>query len=262
MDIVAGRDFTDELSSDSTEAFILNESAVAALGWDEPADAVGSRFIFDGNSLHRTGVVVGVVKDFHFESIRERIAPLVLFIMPDRFRNLTVRIAGVNLDEELAYLERIWDQFEPNRPFAYSFIDQNFGALYTAEQQLGEVVALFAGLAVVIACLGLLGLAAFVTERRKKEIGVRKALGASVASIVFTLTRGFLNHVALAIVVALPATYLLVRWWLGHFAYHVDFNALLFLAGGLGLAVIAFASVGYQSIRSATANPVASLRDE
>jgi len=262
MQLVSGRDFSKELARDSTEAFILNEAAVALIGWKSAETAIGSRFALLGNSLQRSGTIIGVVADFHFESLRERISPLVMFIMPERYRRITVKVAGVDLERELEFLEHRWAEYDPEVPFRASFVDQNFGALYAAEKQLGEVFALFAALAVFIACLGLFGLASFVTERRSKEIGIRKVLGASVGSIVVTLSRGFLVHVLLAFLVAVPLTILVMQWWLGGFAYNVGFDPGVFLLAGLAVVLIAFLTVGYQSLRTALANPVTSLRDE
>ena len=262
MEIIAGRTFSEELASDSTGGFVINEAAVELLGWDSPEESVGKRFDLVGNSLVRSGQVIGVVRDFHFESIREKISPLVLFIMPERYRTVTVRLAAGDPGPALDYLEEHWAQFRPGLPFSYSFIDDNFGALYENERRLGEMFGVFAGLAILIACLGLFGLASFVTERRSKEIGVRKALGASVATILATLSKDFLVLVGFAFLLAGPITWFLIDRWLSSFAYRVGFGVDWFVLSGVLVAAFALATVAFQSVKSALADPVVSLRDE
>ncbi|HUF09062.1 MAG TPA: ABC transporter permease [Rhodothermales bacterium] len=262
MELAAGRSFSKEIASDSTEAFIINEAAAELLGWKSADDAVDRRFIFEASGFMRPGSVIGVVRDFHFESLRNKIAPLVLFIMPERYSRVTVRIAPSRLDEAMAFLENRWADYRPDFPFTYSFVDQDFGALYEADRKVGRLFSYFAVIALIIAALGLFGLASFVADRRRKEIGVRKVLGASVSGIVKMLSLDFLRPVGMAFVVACPVAFLIVRWWLDRFAYRVDPDLWLFALAGVAVALVALATVSVQSIRTAVSDPVVSLKYE
>lgn len=263
MEIAAGRTFSKDLASDSTQAFVLNETAVQLAGWASPEAAIDQNLTLEGNSGFRLpGQVVGVVKDFHFESLHEEIAPQVMFVMPQRYRSVTVKVAAAHLNETLAFLEERWQMYRPNNPFSYVFLDERFGALYAAEQQLGRMFAYFAGLAVFIACLGLFGLASFMTEQRRKEIGVRKVLGASVSSIVALLSKEFIKLVAVAVLVAGPIAYVVMADWLDSFVYQTTMGPGLFLIAGVVALGIALLTVSYQSIRAALADPAQVLHAE
>ncbi len=263
MEIVAGRAFSKEIASDSLQGFVLNEAAVQAVGWASPEEAAGKFFMLDSENLaDRRGAVVGVVKDFHFESLRERITPLVMYIRPGRYQRAAIKIAAGDPTETLAFLEAQWQTYTPNAPLAYSFLDQRFAGLYQAEEQFGQIAGAFALLAMFIACLGLFGLASFAAEQRTKEIGVRKTLGASAGSIVLLLSRDFTQVVLIAFVVACPLAYFAMDRWLDTFAYRVEISWPLFLmAGSLALA-IALLTVSYQAVRAALADPVKALRYE
>jgi len=260
IDLVAGRSLSREYATDSL-AVLLNESAVARLGLDEP---VGKRLVWPNESTY---TIIGVVEDFHTASFRQEIGPVVLLGPDPRNTNrpnllVSARIEMDDLPRTLAAAEITWKAFAPTQPFRYTFLDQDFAALYRSEHITGRIFSGFAMLAVLIACFGLFGLAAFTATQRTKEIGIRKVLGATVPGIVLLLSREFLKLVGIAFVIAIPVAYFLMAQWLDNFAYRVDMGIGLFLfTGGLAL-VIALATVSYQSIRAALADPVQSLRYE
>ena len=261
MEVAVGRSLSQAFATDSM-GMLLSESAVKALRVDDP---IGKQLIRQGNN--RTYTIVGVVKDFHFASLRQEINPVGIF-GPDPFysnrpRQLFVaRIRTDNLTETLTDLEALWEAFMPEQPLRYSFLDQDFDALYRTEQTTGRLFGVFTGLAVLIACLGLFGLASFTAEQRVKEIGVRKVLGASVSSLVWLLSKDFAKPVLLAFVLAAPLGYLVMKAWLNDFAYRIEISWRIFLITGLAALVIALATVSYQAIKAALANPVESLRYE
>jgi len=255
--IVAGRDFSKEFGADST-AFILNEAAVQALGWE---DSLGRQI--GVTYFNKMGTVAGVAKDFHFASLHQTIEPAVLQVMPPGFfAVMAVRVRGDHLPETLAFLESRWKQSAPNHPFEYYFLDKDFDSLYRSEERLGQLFGYFSLLAILVACLGLFGLAAYAAEQRTKEIGVRKVLGVSVAGIISLLSNDFVKLVAFANVIAWPMAYFAMNLWLQDFAYRIDLGWRVFvLAGGLAL-MIALLTVSTQAIKAALANPVDSLRYE
>jgi putative ABC transport system permease protein len=262
LEVVAGRAFSKDVATDSTQAVLLNETAVRQLGWPSAEAAVGRAFVLNGNTLQRRGQVVGVVRDFHFESLHERIPPLVLYIRPEQYGNVTVKIAAQDVAGTLAFLEAQWQRLRPQYPFTYDFVDQAFAALYQAEERLGRLFSGFAVLALFIACLGLFGLAAFTAEQRTKEIGIRKVLGASAGGLVLLLTKEFARLVAVAFVVAVPIAYLAMDRWLDTFAYRAALGPGVFVAAGLVALAVALGTVSYQALRAALSDPVKALRYE
>ncbi len=256
MEMAAGRNFSREFPTDLKEAFILNEAAVSKLGW-APEEAVGLSFGYGS----RTGKIIGVVRDFHFESLHQEIAPIVFYLQPD-YRHVVVRVRADDIPGTMAFLKERWDELRPNYPFDYFFIDENFDSLYRTEEKLGQVFGVFSLLAVFIACLGLFGLASFTAERRIKEIGIRKVLGAPAAGIVLLLSRDFMKWVLAANLIAWPVAYYAMTQWLQNFAYRTDIPFGLFLlAGALALA-IALLTVSYQTLKAALGNPADALRYE
>ena len=251
-----GRNFSDKLASD-TSAIILNEAAVRKMGIDDPLNAE----VRLNDEWYR---IIGVTKDFHFQSLRDEISPLFIVLgrNPYYYNNIDVRISGEDVPGTLTFLEETWQKFSPNNPFYYSFLDQNYEALYRTEMQLGKVFGIFTGLAIFVACLGLLALVAFMAEQRTKEIGIRKVMGASVRSIVLLLSKGYTKLIIIALLVAIPVSYLAMRQWLADFAYRTNINIWIFIGAGLTALLIAWLSVSYQSIKAAVANPVDALRDE
>jgi putative ABC transport system permease protein len=260
LEVTAGRSLSAGFAGDSTGA-LLNEAAVRAMGLEGP---VGRRIVWRNA---RTYTVVGVVKDFHYASLHEAIGPQVIFGPDPFFDNrprqvFAVRVRTDNLAGTLAGLEATWKDFIPEQPFAYTFLDADLDRLYRAEQRIGSLFAGFTALALLIACLGLFGLAAFTAERRTKEIGVRKVLGASALQVVLLLSKDFIRLVVLAFVLAAPLAYFGAARWLQNFAYRVDPGWMLFAAVGVVVLTIALLTVSYQAYRAATADPVRTLRYE
>ncbi len=258
--LAAGRALSRDFPTDTTQAWMLNEAAVRAIGWPSAEAAIGKRLIYGGRE---DCYVVGVLRDFHFESLHKEIIPMIFFI-PRQQGNLnaiSVKIAG-DTPAALAHLKQTWEKFSPDFPFDYSFLDENYGQLYEAEMRQGNLYMVFAGLAILIACLGLFGLATFAAHQRTKEIGIRKVLGASVAGITGLLAKDFLKLVLVAIVLATPVAYWMMRQWLADFAYRVDMQWWIFALSGLLAVLVAFVTVSFQSIKAALTNPVESLRSE
>ncbi|GAO44157.1 ABC transporter permease [Flavihumibacter petaseus] len=238
--------------------FLLNESAARQLGWT-PEKAVGQKmFLGDG----RPGEVSGVVKDFHFASLHTPIKSLVLFPIDWGGNNLIVKTDGANLSQTIAYLEKTWKTLVPHRPFSYRFMDEEFNRLYKTEKQTAQVISLFSGVAILLACVGLLGLSAFTVQQRIKEIGVRKVLGASTSGLVWMLSRSFLRLVLVACAIAIPFSWLFARRWLQDFSYRISLTATVFVIAGILLLVVALLVISIQTFRAALANPVKSLRTE
>jgi putative ABC transport system permease protein len=227
------------------------------MGWD---DALGKRITLSG----RDGEVIGVAKNFNFNSLHNQIAPLVMSVRPEPWAmsELSVRLDGANAQQALAHIESVWARLVPDRPFTYTFLDQHFAELYASEQQISRVVGVIGLLVVFIACLGLFGLASISTEQCIKEIGIRKAVGASVPQLALLLSRHFALLVGLAFLIAAPIAYFVMQRWLENFAYHIDLSIWTFLLAGVGALSIAILTVSYRTIAAARANPVKALRYE
>jgi putative ABC transport system permease protein len=206
--------------------------------------------------------VIGVVKDFHFESLHKPISPLYIGYTSHAINSLSVRITSDNIPGTIALLKEKFRQFDPYRPFEYAFLDDSFDAQYRAEERLGRVFSYFSILAIFIACLGLFGLASFTAEQRTKEIGIRKVLGASVSGIVVLLSKEFTKWVLIANAIAWPIAYYSLNRWLQSFAYRTNITAMAFLLAAIFSFLIALLTVSYQALKAATANPVKSLRYE
>lgn len=258
MNIVAGRDFDFNMASDSTEAFILNQSAVRAIGWGNEEEAIDKQFLY-GN---RRGYVVGVVKDFHFESLHQPISPMVFLIPQDRFNEVAIKIRSESKEETLSFLKAEWQAMKPDFPFNYYFVADRFDQQYEAEQKVGTVFGFFAALAIMISVLGLFGLSAYATERRVKEIGIRKVMGASIWGIVSLLGRDFLKLVLIGFIIAIPLAYFGMNSWLANFAYKISISWSVFVIAGLVATIIAAVTVSSQSIRAAMINPVEAFKVE
>ncbi|MBL7860953.1 MAG: ABC transporter permease [Cyclobacteriaceae bacterium] len=251
-----GRFFSREFATDSTAA-IINEAAVREYGFQNPLSAE----LTDFNGTTPENIrVIGVVKDFNFESLRNTVRPMVIRLV-DYSRIMMVRYEG-NPQTAVAAIEKQWKELAPGEPFEYTFLDQNFDSLFRSEMRLRDIFTTFAMLAIFIACLGLFALAAFTTEQRTKEIGVRKAMGASVFSLTVLLSKEFTKLVLISIIPALLVGWFAADWWLKEFMYRIELNPVLFAACALGAIVIAWITVSYQSIKAAKVNPVNSLRYE
>jgi putative ABC transport system permease protein len=206
-------------------------------------------------------MVIGVLKDFHFESLKSSIEPLAFYFAP-RGATLSIRVAPENVSAALDHVESTWNTYDTAYPFSYSFLDEKFASFYHAEQRLMLLLAIFSGLAIIIACLGLFGLASFLTQQRTKETGIRKILGASIGQIVLIFLNDFSKLLTVSFVLALPVAFLLARSWLESFAYRIEPGmGLYIMAAGL-VSLITVLSVTFQPIRAAMANPVESLRNE
>lgn len=261
IQMAAGRNFSTAFASDSTEAFILNETAVQKIGWTSPQEAIDRPFEYGG----RKGRIIGVVKDFHYESLHQPITPIILLIQPSSFNQISVRIRAENAGElqgVLDFLQGRWQQYRPEFPFTYTFLDERYEQLYQAEHKLGQIFGVFSALAVFIACLGLFGLASYTAEQRTKEIGIRKVLGATVSNIVLMLSREFAVLVGIAMLFAWPIAYYAMGTWLQTFAYRAELHVLTFLLAALLALLLAFVTVSFQALRAALINPAKSLKYE
>ena len=267
MNIRMGRGFSNEFPSDSS-AVVLNETAVTQFGLG--GDPIGKRIsTFDGQKPDgspdpekiRSWTVIGIVDNFHFSSLKESITSLGLFLDKSD-GNVSFRFRAGDTQEIIKLIEKTWREFAPGQPFQYSFLDEDFGKMYSSEQRLGKIFGVFAGLAIVIACLGLFALTAFTAEQRTKEIGIRKVLGASVAGIIVLLSKEFGKLIVIAFVIATPVAWYAVDWWLKHYTYKVEVGIFVYLLAGICAFVIAWLTMSYQSFKAATSNPVESLRAE
>jgi putative ABC transport system permease protein len=256
--MAAGRAFSLQFSTDSTEALVINEAAANALGYSSPEQAISRRF----DQWGRKGRIIGVVKNFHMRSLKEKIEPLTMRINPQDFRLFALKVKAGSAQITIAELGKLWKSTVPQRPLDYFFLDEAFDKQYRAEERFGHLFLYFSGLAVFIACLGLFGLTAYTTAQRTKEIGVRKVLGASVGNIVALLSRDFLRLVMVAIVIASPIAWWAMNKWLEDFEYRTTVEWWVFALAGLMALGIAILTVSYQSIKAALTDPVQSLRNE
>lgn len=256
MEIVAGRAFSRDFASDSTQAMVINEKAVSLLGYSDPKDAIGARYQQWGSN----GQVIGVVKDFNFRSLQQDIAPITMRLEPNRTNVMTIKMTANQIPETLAAVEKVWQSIMPSDPFEYHFLDELFDRQYEAEEDFGNLFLSFALLAIFISCLGLLGLAAYSTIQRKKEIGIRKVIGASVGNIVNLLSKDFIKLVGISFLISAPIAWYAMHNWLEDFAYKIDIEWWMFALAGLCALAIALATVSFQSISAAIANPIKALR--
>lgn len=256
--LIAGRSFSTKFSTDSTQALVVNEAVVRSLGYTSPEQIVGKKF----DQWGRKGMIIGVVKNFHDESLRAEISPATFRINPNEFQQISLKIKAQQIPETLAAVEQLWKQAVPERPFDYFFIDQSFNDKYKGEEQFGKLFIYFASIAIFIACLGLVGLTSYATFQRTKEIGVRKVLGASAWQVTTLLSMEFLKLVFIAVVIASPVAWYVMTRWLEDFHYRTSMPIWVFpLAGVLALG-IALVTVSSLTIKAATANPVKSLKTE
>jgi putative ABC transport system permease protein len=254
MKLVAGRDFSQDFVADSAN-IVINETAVRAMGFDEP---LGKTVTVWG----RTGEIIGVVEDFHFASLYEPIDPMVMRLAPELTGYTFVRPTPGQTTAALAHFATVFKEFNPQAPLETPFLDTQFEEMYRSEVVIKKLTGWFTLLAILVACLGLFGLASFTAARRTKEIGVRKVLGASVAGIVGLLSREFVALVGLAIAIAMPVSWYIMDGWLADFEFHAPMSWRLYLAAGVGVVLLTYATVGFQSVKAAVANPVEALRNE
>ena len=260
--LLKGRDFNAQLATDSF-AYILNETAVKQLGWKQQ-EAVGKTLstFGDGPGDIIQGRVIGVVKDFHFEDFTNAIKPLLIGVNAHYWWNVAVRVDAKDISSTLSFLQQQWRSFQPDYPFEYYFEDQNFSKLWSSDQKLIVILEVFTCIAVGIACMGLFGLSVFAVERRIKEIGVRKVLGASVPDITLLLSKDFIVLVVIAVLIASPLAWWLSNKWLENFAYRIQTEWWMFLLAGIIAIALTLITVSYQAVKAAIGNPVESLRTE
>lgn len=258
LKVLAGRAFDGSYPTDTARAMVLNESAARMLGYQDPQTAIGRNF----DQWGRQGKIIGVIRDFNYKSLRESIPPMVMRVEPWAWVVISAKVSAKDLPATLAAMEKNWNRLIPNRPFEYKFVDADFNAKYSSEAGFGRLFLYFAALAIFISCLGVLGLAAYSAIQRRKEIGVRKVLGASVGSVVGLLSKDFLRLVALALVIASPVGWWMMDRWLHDFAYRAPISWWVFAAtAGVSLFVV-FVTISVQAVRAARENPVKALRSE
>lgn len=267
MKMAAGRDFqrsdfgmmdTSDNYANYRQPFIINETLAKKIGWT-PQEAIGKIISKDPTM---TGPVVGVVKDFNFTSLHDPIGPLVIFLGRDYLRDFMVRIGNTDLKNTLNNIQTVWNERIPGRPFSYHFLDEDYNKLYESEQRTSSLFSIAAGLAIILACLGLFGLAAFTTLQRTKEIGIRRVLGANVSSITLLISKNFLQMVGIAILIAAPLAWFAGNKWLQNFAFRIPVHWYIFMATAIVTGLIALCTVAYHSVKASLSNPVESLRSE
>jgi putative ABC transport system permease protein len=267
LQVLAGRDFAREMTTDKDKAFIINETAVKLLGFESPEKAIGQPLSWhpwgasNPDSL-KTGQVIGVVKDFNYKSLYDKVELTVLQIFPDAYWKVAVKMKTTEMTSSIENVQKVWNSFSPDYPIEYKFLDENFQRMYEAETKLRSLLWIFTGIAIFIGCLGLFGLSAFTAQKRTKEIGIRKVLGASVSGIVALLSKEFLKLTLISILIASPIAWFVMDQWLRDFAYKIDIEWWIFVLAGSLAMLIAFCTISFQSIKTALMDPVKSLRSE
>jgi putative ABC transport system permease protein len=259
--LAAGKDFSSEKSANGRE-YIINEAMAKELLKDYPKarmeSLIGQPFGYDS-----LGVITGIAKNFNFNSLHYKIETMFIVNQSDwGFKTVSAKIKAGASKQAIEYIKATWQKVNPDTPFEYQFLDDHFAEVYSADNQVSKIVGILAGLAIVISCLGLFGLASFSAEKRVKEIGVRKVLGASVQNIVLLLSGHFIKLVVISNLIAWPLAWFAVSKWLQNFAYHIDIQWWVFILSGIVAILIAFFTVSFQSIKAAVANPIKSLRSE
>jgi putative ABC transport system permease protein len=255
------------MSTDVEEAFLINETGVKELGFGTPEKAIGQRLNWNKwnpDSLNpvKKGKVIGVVQDFHYKSLHEKVTTCVIQIDPQVNFKVAVKLKTADIRSTIASINGVWNRFSPGYPLDYNFMDETYGKMYKAEEKLGSLLWIFTILAIIVGCLGLFGLAAFSAEQRTKEIGIRKVLGASVFNIVGLLSKNFLKLVLIASVIAFPIAWWAMNNWLEDFPYRVTISWWVFGIAVIVAVGIALITVSFQAIKAAVVNPVKSLRTE
>lgn len=264
LNLLEGRDFSEAFSTDETQAFIINQTAAEKFGWDNPVGKELTLRFYVEDLVEKKGTVVGMVEDFQYHSLHSDIDPILIQVFSATFYHdyLAIRFNSDNLQASLQDVEAKWSAFNPDRPFEYTFLDDTFDSMYKAEEQLSMIFNMFAVIAIAIACLGLFGLASYSTERRLKELGIRKVLGASVADILTLLSKDFLKLVVIGFLVSVPFAIFFMNKWLQNFSDRIEINFGMFFFVAIVAISVAIIAVSYQSIRAALMNPVDSLKSE
>lgn len=263
--MLAGRNYSNDIPTDMQEGILVNEAAAQELGWSNPSDAVGRHIEWLGMQTPLRTTILGVMRNFNYGSLHQKIGPLIVVPVsywPDGYNYVSLRVPAGDSREAIHHAQTAWQQLFPSTPFSYSFLDQEFGKLYASEEKMGRLFTVFALLAVFIACLGLLGLSAFMAEVRTKEIGVRKVLGASSLTIVRLMSLEFIKLVTVANVAAWPLAYLIMTRWLETFAYRTSMSLSIFVLSGSVALLIALATIAYQALKASGMNPAKVLKYE
>jgi putative ABC transport system permease protein len=258
LKLVAGRSYSREFPADTIGGLVINETMAKQYGYTNPEDIIGKKY----SQWGREGEIIGVVKDFNFTSLHRRIEPLSMPLEPFACRYLSLKVKTSDMAATIEEVHQIWNRFAPHRPFLYSFLDEDFAAQYQKDFNFRKLFTTFSGLAIFIACLGLLGLATYTAELKTKEIGIRKVLGANIASIVSMLSKDFVILVVISMVIATPVAWYAMNKWLEDFAYHIDIQFWIFILAGAAALIVAVLTISYQAINAALANPVKALRSE
>jgi putative ABC transport system permease protein len=258
LHIVEGRNFDLNHPNERRGSVILNEAMVQALDFKDGKSAIGEKVLHGGDTLE----VVGVLENYHQMSLKESVTPLVYRYTPQYAKFFAFKVESENYNQILSSLEEPWELYFPGNPLDYFFLDQFFNRQYDQDKRFGQIFSLFTLLAIFISCLGLFGLASFMTIQRTKEIGIRKVLGSSVSQVVVLLSKGFIQLVIIANIIAWPLAWYIMNKWLQSFPYRIDINLLLFILAGLGVLIIAFLSVGFQTLKAARINPAITLKGE
>lgn len=267
LKIIAGRDFSKAMSSDKDHAWIINETAVKSLGFGSPQNALGKDLAWhpwgatNPDSL-KTGKIIGVVKDFNYKSLYDKVETTVLQIFPDAAWKVAVKMKSADLSNTINSVKNVWNKFSPEYPLEYKFLDENFTQMYNTEDKLKSLLFIFTAIAIFVGCLGLFGLAAYTAERRKKEVGIRKVLGASTQGVVLLLSKDFIKLVIISLLIASPVAWYFMNKWLQDFAYRIHISWWIFIITAILALSIAFITVSFQAIKAALANPVKSLRTD
>ncbi|MEL6484101.1 MAG: FtsX-like permease family protein, partial [Bacteroidota bacterium] len=259
MEIIQGRNFSNDFEAENNK-LIINETSAKILGFEGDAVDKLVTMSIDNSGTTKKHRIVGVVKDFHYQSLYQPVEPLIMVYQPNP--GLIVKTASADIAALLANTETLWDQFNPSEPFSYGLLDDLYNQIYVKEQKMGLVLQIFTFLSILIGCMGLFALATFAAEQRLKEIGIRKVLGASVAQVLYMLSKDFLKLIVIAFVVAVPLGYFLTQQWLQEFAYRIEMQWWVFGLSGVLAILIALFTVGWQSFKVAIMNPVSVLKDE
>ncbi len=260
IELKEGRGFSRDYSTDDGLAFVINEALARELGLEDPVGTAAAHSWYPDDSL---GMIIGVTENFNFNSLHHRVNTLSMVVHSQwGYDEMSVKIAGDDIPAAVAEVREIWEQHVTEWPFEYTFLDEHFANLYQSDRQMSDVVTIMAVLAILIACMGLFGLASITTERKIKEVGIRKVLGASVGQITFLLSKNFTVLIIIAFIIACPVTWFVLESWLDNFAFRISINVLIFLLGGVVTLIVALVTVGYHTLRASMGNPVNALRYE
>jgi putative ABC transport system permease protein len=258
LELVEGRNFSREITSDTSQAVLVTESMAARMNWD---NAIGKKFQYGTSEEDPFVEVVGVIKDYHHQSLYTMIEP-ILFVLRTGNSIAHIKIRGDDLPAALQEIELAWEIVFPNRPLEYDFLDEEFEEQYANDKRRSEIFSIFSILTIIIACLGLLGLVSFTTEQRTKEIGIRKVVGASVKSIVIMISKDFLILVLISVLIAIPLAYYFMDKWLENFAYQTNINYVTFIFAAILALIITITTISFHTVKAAISNPAIALREE